>query len=149
MIQEGMNVHGSMLATLNKEDGTVEVIKKDNLIVAVGFDFICNAIAATTSRPSAMTHIAVGTGDTNTPNLKDTSLETELTRQSATYTHQAGTKVFTLKTTFAPGKATGRIVEAGVINAATGGILFDRVTFLEINKGQCDSLTVQFTFTLS
>ena len=151
MINEPMKVHGAMKATLVRGNGDVEVTKKDNLIVSVGFDFICDAMARGTGRPGPMSHIAIGTGSTGAPALANTRLEAEIVRQAATYDHSTGTYVFTMTTTFAPGVGDGAIVEAGVFNASgvNSGTMLDRVTFAEINKGSADSLTVQFSFTLS
>jgi hypothetical protein len=47
------------------------------------------------------------------------------------------------------GDSTGALTEAGVFNAATGGIMLDRVVFPVVNKGADDSLTAVFTFTMS
>lgn len=145
---EGLKLKGSMTAVLTKEDGSVETHFKDNIIVNVGFDFIADAIGKAASRPNVMSHIAVGTGAVAAA-ATDSTLGTELARGAATYAHTAGTKVFTFTTTFAAGTATGAITEAGVLNAASAGILFDRVVFAVINKGASDTLQVTFTFTMS
>ena len=133
---------------LKKANGSVSSTRKDNLILNVGFDFICNAIGMASSRPNAMSHIAVGTGGTVAA-VTQTSLVTEIARKAATYTHATGTKVMIFTAYFGPGEATGSIKEAGVCNAATAGIFIDRVAFAEINKAIDDELTVNFTFTLS
>lgn len=138
---------GTMLATLTKADGSVELIKRNNLVVDAGFDLIADAIGGS-SRPAIISHIAVGTGVVAAV-VADTTLGTELNRQAATYAHTGGTKVFTMTATFAPGTATGAITESGVLNAATAGALLDRVVFPVINKGVDDNLSITFTFTLS
>lgn len=143
-----MKMHGAMTATLIKGDGSVITRHKDNIIVNVGFDFIANAIGASSSRPAVMSHIAVGTGTTAAA-ASQSALVTELARNAATYAHTTGTKVFTFNTTFAAGVATGAITEAGVFNAASGGIMLDRVMFAVINKAAADTLQVTFTFTMS
>lgn len=143
---QSLKLIGSMEAVLRRANGDVEVTRKDNIIVDVGFDFVADALAKPASRPGVLSEIGVGTGAAAAA-PGDTALEAELDRDAATYTHVAGTKVFTLATTFAPGEATGAITEAGVINA--DNILFDRVVFAVINKGPEDTLTVTFTFTMS
>ena len=147
-VQQGVKMHGSMVAVLTKANGDHEVTLKDNIIVSAGFDFICDAIGKAASRPAVMSHIGVGTGTTAAAEAQ-TALVTQLLRQAATYAHTAGTKVFTYTTTFAKGVATGAITEAGVFNAATGGSMLDRVVFPVINKGDDDTLEITFTFTLS
>lgn len=147
-MQDELKLKGSMTAVLIKEDGTTETHFKDNIIVNVGFDFIADAIGKSASRPNVMGWIAVGTGVAAAA-AGDTALGTELARGAATYAHTAGTKTFTFTTTFAAGTATGAITEAGVINAASAGTLFDRVVFAVINKSAADTLQVTFTFTMS
>lgn len=147
MFDDKFHLKGSMEAVLIKEDGSVEVTRKDNIIVNGGFDFICDAISNGT-RPAAMGFIGVGTGAA-APAATDSALGVQSARIAATYAHTAGTKTFTVTATFAAGIATAALTEAGVFNAATAGTMLDRVTFAVINKGAADTLTVTFTFTLS
>ena len=148
MKNEQVGLKGTLVLTLQKPSGEVQTIRKDNIIVNGGFDFICDAIATSGTRPAVMGYIGVGTG-TAAPDATDTALGTQLLRKAATYAHTTGTKVFTLSSTFATGEATGAITEAGVFNAASSGTMLDRVTFSVINKGADDTLTAQFQFTLS
>jgi len=145
--KDKLKMHGAMTAILTKGDGQVEVTHKDNMIVAVGFDFIADAIGNAV-RPAAMGYINVGTG-TTAPASSDGALVTSLLRKAAVYAHTAGTKTFTFTVTFNPGEATGAITEAGVFNASAGGTMLDRVTFPVVNKGADDTLTVVFTFTMT
>jgi hypothetical protein len=145
--RQDIKVVGTVIHTLYKSNGTIEVHRKDNIIVQDGFDFICDAIGNSQARPACMGWIAVGSGNL-APTTGDHALGTEILRKSATYSHVAGTKVFTFSTTFNPGEATGGIMEAAVFNAVSGGKMFDRVTFAIINKGADDTLTTQFQFTL-
>jgi len=149
-LNEALTLKGAMTAVLTKADGTVETRYKDNIIVNAGFDFIADAIGKVSSRPGCMNHIAVGTGTTAAA-ATQTALVEEMTggRLAATYAHTAGTKVFTLTANFNAGVATGAITEVGAFNAATGGTMFDRLTFAVINKGALDTLAVTLTFTMS
>lgn len=144
---EDFKLKGSMQIVMRRGDGSIDVVRKDNMIVDSGFDFIADAIGNST-RPGAMNYIAVGT-DATAVAAAQAALVAELSRISATYTHTAGTKTFTIETTFDPGVATGAITEAGVFNAAAAGSMLDRVTFAVINKGADDAMTVTFTFTMS
>lgn len=148
MIQESMKLHGAITLMLKKANGDVETVHKDNIIVDVGFDFIADAIGKSASRPGVMGYIALGTGTTAAA-AGQTALVTEIDRNAATYAHTAGTKTFTFTADFAAGDATGAITEAGVFNAASSGIMLDRVVFPVVNKGADDSLTAVFTFTMS
>ena len=138
---------GVLMLTLNKANGEKTTFCKHNMIVNVGYDFICNSLAETT-RPTVLSHIALGTGTTAAA-ATQTALVTEASRLAATYAHTAGTKTFTMTATFNAGVATGAITEAGVFNSAGSGTMFDRITFPVINKGADDTITAQFTFTLS
>ncbi len=148
MIQESMQLHGAMTLIISRANGDTETVYKDNLIVNVGFDFIADAVGKSASRPSVMGYIALGTGTTAAA-ATQSALVTEIDRNAATYAHTAGTKTFTFTADFLAGDATGAITEAGVFNAATAGIMFDRVVFPVVNKGADDSLTAVFTFTMS
>ena len=147
MIQETMQLHGSLTLFVLRASGESETVHQDNLIVNVGFDFIADAVGKSASRPGTMGYIALGTGTTAAA-ATQSSLVTELDRNAATYAHTAGTKTFTFTADFAAGDATGAITEAGVFNAASAGIMFDRVVFPVVNKGADDSLTSVFTFTM-
>ena len=142
-----MRIDGVLHGELIHADGTIEKVVRHNMIVDGGFDFICNAIGNST-QPGAMGYIGVGIG-TTAVSASQTALATELSRNAATYTHTAGTKVFTLSADFDEGDATGAITEAAVFNAASNGTMLDRVVFDVINKGANDKFKATFEFTLS
>ena len=137
-----------MEATIHRADGSVSVIRKDNMIVDVGFDFIADAIGRASGRPAPMSHIAIG--ESTTPvSANQTNLLYASVSRVATYEHVEGSKTFRISATFGPGEGTGAITEAGVFNAGSGGTMLDRVVFNVINKGEDDTLTVVFTFNMS
>ena len=148
MIDETMQLQGAMTLIVRRADGDIETVHKDNIIVNVGFDFIADAIGKSASRPSVMGFIALGTGTTAAA-ASQSALVSELDRNAATYAHTFGTKAFSFTADFPAGDGTGAITEAGVFNAASGGIMLDRVVFPVVNKGADDSLTAVFTFTMS
>lgn len=143
-----MNLDGVLTLTLESKNGEVTTFQKHNMIVNTGFDFVCDAMGKATSRPAAMGYIGIGSGTTEAA-ATQTELVSELKRIASTYAHTAGTKVFTVSAKFDAGVGTGAITEAGVFNAKASGIMLDRVVFPVINKGAEDTLTAQFTFTLS
>lgn len=147
MNKDEMKIKGSLNVVIHRANGDVETRHKDNLILNSGFDYICAAMANPT-KPAVMRYTAVGTGTTAVA-ATQTALVNELKRKAANYAHSAGTKVFTLTTTFAAGEATGAITEAGICNAASGGTFLDRVVFDVINKAADDTMTTTFQFTLS
>lgn len=147
-VKQPARFKGTSVTFLYKANGEVIVSRKDNLIVDVGFDLIADALCKASGRPDVMSHIAVGAG-TVAADHADTALGSELARKAATYAHTAGTKTFTLTATFAAGEGTGAITEAGILNAAVGGIMFDRVVFPVKNKEADDVLVQQFIITMN
>lgn len=143
-----MKLCGVLTLTLKKPNGETTMFQKHNMIVDNGFDFVCDAMGKASSRPAAMGYIGIGSGTTEVA-ATQTALVSELKRIASTYNHTSGTKVFTVSAKFDAGVGTGAITEAGVFNAAISGIMLDRVVFPVINKGAEDTLTAQFTFTLS
>ncbi|MEO9497575.1 MAG: hypothetical protein ABJG42_24090 [Vibrio splendidus] len=152
MTKEKLNLYGSMIATLVRENGDVEVTRKDNAIVTSGFNFIADAVAQplAAKRPDVMRYIAVGRQKTAVT-VGDTALADEVFRQEATYAPNHPDWTFTMSTTIGAGDATDAIQEAGVFNAlaANTGVMLDRVQFDVINKGALDTLTIEFVFRLS
>lgn len=147
-MRDSIKVKGTWKFTLKDANGNIkQEVEKDNLIVDAGFDFISDVIGLA-SQPSEMSHMAIGTGVT-LPAAGDTTLETELDRNTATYAHTGGTKVFTFDASWAAGDGTGAITEAGLFNAASLGTMLNRVTFSVINKAADDTLDATFTFTMS
>lgn len=120
---------------------------KHNLITNAGYNFIADCFGATT-RPSPMKYIAVGSG-TTAPALTQTALVKQVLRKSATFSHATNAKSFTLSTTFYADEATASLTEAGIFNASSGGVMFDRVTFPVINKQALDVVVITFTLTFT
>ena len=120
------------------------VTYKHNTIVNSGYDFICAAMGSS-SRPSAMEYIAVGSGSTANA-MTMTALVTQLARVKGTYSHTAGTKFFTLKASFGPGTGTGAIKELGVFNALSGGTMLDRIVIGTVTKEAGDTYNATFQF---
>ena len=131
----------------DKDGNLKQMFVKHNLITNSGYEFLVNCLANET-RPSAMRYIAVGKG-TASPSSSNTALGSELFRKKCTYSYVSPNKFFSYNATFNAGEATGAITEAGLLNASSGGTLFDRVTFPVINKGALDIYNIDFTITFS
>lgn len=143
-MRENLRFVGVMTAKLYDKNGNCKEKVSKNLILNSGFDFIADAISATT-RPAAMNIIAVGTDET--PQQADnTSLGSQIAEVQGEYTHIKNTKNFRVTAEFPAGTGTGALKEAGVKNSA--GVFIDRTTFEVINKGEQDSLEIDFTFTM-
>lgn len=141
-----LKVHGAFTLVVQDSEGVTQVMHKDNLVVDIGFDFIADCLGKPTSRPGVMSHIAIGTGTTAAV-AGDIGLESQLSIHPATYVHTPGTKTFTMSATVT--STTAAVTEAGIFNAASSGIMFDRVVFPVQNITASDTLTAIFTITLS
>lgn len=144
--EKGLRLKGRMHALLKKPDGRVIEYSKQNMIVDVGYDFVCDCLANGGARPGVMSHLAVGEGLT-AADASDTALEDEIGRAAITYQHDSGEKDFTVSCNFAAGVATGDISEAAMLNNSSGGTMVNRVVFSAIPKEADDDLDMSFTFT--
>ena len=93
--------------------------------------------------------MAVGTNSTAAA-AGDTALGTEAGRAALTSTTvntSAGTVTYV--GTFAAGTGTGALVEAGILNASSGGTLLCRTVYTTVNKGANDSMTITWVITIS
>ena len=144
MINDGFNLKGKVEVRLNDE-----VVREiDNLVVTAGKGFVASSMIKTTSNsPAAMTHMAIGSNTTN-PAAGDTALGTELGRVALTSGTVSGA-VVTYVATFAAGTGTGAVVEAGILNASSGGTLLCHTEFDVVNKGSADAITITWTVTVS
>lgn len=138
---------GKSKLIVRHKDGRIESTEKHNLILNGGFDFVISKII-TTDSSAPMKYIALGTG-TNETVATMSGLQTETNRGQGAWTWSSGSanKTFKISATFAEGTVLGTITEAGVCNAATGGVFLDRVLYDNPLVGTSDStITVEFEF---
>lgn len=147
---EVMKVVGKVEGILFNEKGEVkERFKANNLIVTTGKNGIAAQLLPTPDigKPSYM-----GIGSSSTaPAAGDTALGSELTTsgtRAAITTTRSG-NVVSFVASFGAGVGTGTVREAGIFNASTGGSMYSRVTFSDINKGASDTLQLTWTYTIS
>ncbi len=101
-------------------------------------------------------YIAIGTG-TTAETASDTALQQEIKRKAATKSQTTTTvtnDTCLLTATFSSADGltgTSAVAEAGVLNAATGGVLLARKTFsaVNVNWDAGDSLTINYYIQLS
>jgi len=142
-VQETNKPYGEAIIRLFGPDGKLkEERRARNLITAAGLAFIASRMVGVT--PDIMSHMAVGTGTTAAA-IGNTTLETELARVALTSddlvtTNQTDDSVEYVAT-FAAGTGTGALTEAGILNAASAGVLLNRLVFAVVNKGAADSIT--------
>lgn len=140
---------GKVSFCLKKANGTVENWDVDNLVVTTGRNHIADQLSDQTE--AAMSHMAIGEG-TTTQILADTALESEVSRKALTSKTQGSgsdaNKVVYVAD-WAAGEGTGAITEAGLFNSATAGTMLTRTTFAAKNKDVGDSLSIQWTLTIT
>lgn len=143
---EQLKATGSLRVVLTGPDGKVkEEHDFKNLVVTVGKNFVASRMVGTTA--NIMSHMAIGSNSTAAA-AGDTALGTELGRVTlASGTSSAN--VVTYTASFPAGTGTGAVVEAGILNAASGGTLLCRTVFAVVNKGANDAMSVTWTVTIS
>lgn len=138
--------------------GTLKIVKTDaqgistetilkNIVTDVGKSWIA-ARLITAGLPTAMSHMAIGTGVTAAA-AGQTTLVTEAGRVALGGSTVSGAKV-TYTATFGAGVGTGSITEAGVFNAAGAGAgtMLNRTTFSAIAKGASDTISITWDLTI-
>ena len=145
MINEQIGVIGTLRLVLTDANGNVKEDKTvKNLITSLGKTYIASRIASSSS--TLMGYMAVGSSST-APASVNTALGTELGRVIAT--PSSSSNIVTYSSTFGPGVGTGAIVEAGIFNAATAGIMLNRAIFSVINKDVADTLSINWNITIA
>lgn len=117
-----------------------------NVVVDDGLDWIASRLYDT-GIPDEMSHMAVGS-DSTAAASGDTTLGTELGRVALTSTTVTNSSVQYIGD-FPAGTGTGAVVEAGVLNASTGGTMLCRTVFAVVNKGAADTLKITWTVTVA
>ena len=94
------------------------------------------------------THIAIGTGTTG-ETANDTALEAEVLRKVFDSTSKPSSKTVQFQINVDVGEANGNALsETGLLNAASGGILTNRITHAAINKTSDFELRYQHVLTV-
>jgi hypothetical protein len=141
-MHDTITLSGDVQVLLNNE----VVLEKKNLVVTAGKGYLASALIAAPASP--FVSMAIGTG-TTAATVADTALQTETARAVFTSSSVAS-NVATLSTTFIAGSGTGAITEAGIFtNASSGGTMLSHVVFSAVNKGSTDTLTINWTITVS
>jgi hypothetical protein len=91
--------------------------------------------------------MAIGSSSTAAASA-DSALGTELGRVALTSTTVTNSSVQYIGD-FPAGTGTGAVVEAGVLNASSGGTLLCRTVFAVVNKGAADTLKITWTVTVA
>lgn len=133
---------GRVQLELIRADGRRTVLHLKNIVVDAGLAWIAQRL---TANPPSMSHMAVGSNAAAAV-AANTALGAEIGRVALTSATTSGA-VTTFAATFAPGVATGQLAELGVLNAASGGTLLNRVVFPAQTKGALDTARVTWAVT--
>lgn len=145
MIQENIKITGKVSIKLFDQSGELKDTRDiNNLVVTTGKEFIAARMVGT---PTEMSHMAIG-ADNTAANVADTALGSELGRVGLTSDTASGA-VVTYVATFPAGTGTGAVVEAGILNASSGGTLLCRTVFSVVTKGANDAMTITWQITVS
>ena len=146
MIKEALKLRGDVALVLRDKDGNVKDERKiENLIVDTGLNFICDRMK---DDETAMTHMALGSGSTAAA-AGDTTLGSQLGSREDLDSSTVTANQIVYVASFEAGDATGAVTEAGIFNASTGGTMLCRTVFSVVNKAADDTLTVNWTITLT
>ena len=118
-----------------------------NLVVNAGLAYIASRMKDATA--TAMSHMEVGTNNTAAA-AGNTALGAAISsaRVALTSTIVSANAIEYIGD-FPAGTGTGAVVEAGVLNASSGGTLLCRTVFSVVNKGADDTLKITWTVTVS
>jgi hypothetical protein len=118
----------------------------ENLVVTTGLNHIADQLSD--QGETAMGYIAAGS-DNTAPSAGQTALVSELARVATDSITQTGGNTVVYAATFAAGTATGTWEEAGIFNAATGGVMLNRWLTGTKVKNSDEAFEVTLTLTIS
>jgi len=142
MIKKDLNLKTNV--KIYKNDILVHEVH--NLVVDTGLNFICERLKEDTLAP--MSHMAIGTDDT-AEELTDTTLIAQLDDRVALTSTAVTDNVIEFSAIFEGDTHAGSIMEAGIFNADTSGVMLNRVTFPVVNIQEPDTLTIVWTLTFA
>jgi len=146
MMNDGLKLRGEVALVLRDKNGNVKEERKiNNLIVNAGLNFICDRMK---NDETAMTHMALGSGSTAAA-ANDTTLGSQLGSREDLDSSTVTSNQIVYVASFEAGDATGAVTEAGIFNAASSGTMLCRTVFSVVNKAADDTLTVNWTITLT
>ena len=142
MIKNDLGLHTNVKVYKNGE--LIQEVK--NKVVDTGLNFICNRLKDDLLPP--MTHMAIGTGTTSVE-MTDIELETQVHNRMPLTSTTVNDNVIEFSAIFEGTTHAGSITEAGIFNAATLGIMLNRVTFGVVTINEPDTLTIVWTLTFA
>ena len=147
MFSENLKLKGRVGIVVKDKDGKVkETREENNLVVDTGLDYIASRMKDATA--TVMSHMGLGTG-TVAASAGDTDLGALAGSREALDSTTVTDNTINFVCNFEANDVTGAITEAGIFNAASAGTMLCRVVFSAVNLTSIDSISVDWTITLS
>ena len=154
ILTESIDPKGRLTIQIRDASGQVmDTVAAQNSIVLTGRDLVAKLFINENIGP--VSHVAVGTGTAATDPNTTTALSNELFRKSINAinpvqhlsTTQDNKKKVTISCDLDFSEANGALTEAGLFNAASNGIMYNRVVFPPVNKTPDFKLTLIWEIT--
>ena len=144
-MNDNVKIKGHVAVLLLDENNNVkQQMEFDNLITTAGLGAIIDRLQSATA-----VHDYVGIGSNATAaNISDTALGTQLARVQGSMT-QPNATTHRVVSTFGAGVGTGTVVEYGLFNDPSAGVLMGHIVTGSIAKGASDSLQVTYDVLVS
>lgn len=148
ILSESIDPKGHLTLELRDHEGAlVERVAANNSIVLTGRNIIAMRFVGTGVGP--VSHVAIGTGNAATDPLITSALQTEIFRKAINTfvpndhvtTTGDGKKKVTLSCDLDFAEGNGTLTEAGLFNANSGGVMYNRVVFPPVTKTNAFKLT--------
>jgi len=150
MLNDTLKLRGRVGIVVKDKDGNVKEKREEkNLVVNDGLNFIARRMHGTSA--GVMSHMALGTGTTAAA-AGQTALVSQTGSREAFDGGSPATPTgssINYVASFEANDVTGAITEAGIFNASSGGDMLCRVVFSAVNLTSTDSISVDWTITLS
>jgi hypothetical protein len=147
MLTDSIKLKGRVGIVVKGKDGNVKETRNvNNLVVDAGLDYIASRMKDATA--TAMTHMGLGTGTTAAA-AGDTDLGSLAGSREALDSTTVTDNTVKYVCNFEANDVTGAITEAGIFNASTGGTMLCRVKFDPVNLTSTDTISVDWTITIS
>lgn len=158
-MNEEMNMRGSVTMLLTDREGAVAYERRHhNRIVKAGRDLVAKLFAGApgVTQPTRVTHMAVGTDGTDPADEQTALLKERAPRKAieeVTFSDFTDAGVRRVRVTlravfdFEEGNGPEPLREAAIFNAASGGVMYNRVTFKDVTKTNAFKLTLLWDIT--
>tara|TARA_B110000908_G_scaffold57895_1_gene70552 strand:+ start:7375 stop:7794 length:420 start_codon:yes stop_codon:yes gene_type:complete len=137
-----MGIKGKLTIELIRNKKVVETQTVDNIIVTTGKGLVAQLVSGV---GTSFTHMAIGSTATAEA-IGDATLGGEVGRVLLTGKTVAS-NVISFVGDFPAGTGTGTIVEGGIFNASSGGVMLNRATFSAVSKTASDALKITWDVT--